>query len=252
VTLLNAIKAFNVTYVFVCARVFCFFLCMPAMGESFLPKRVRVLIAFVVPFMMTPFLMDVEGAALKGTTFSIDNFFKECFCGLFMGSLLRILWSMFGVVGTFASQQSLFSNTLGSGLSSEMKDIFSVFIEVYFLSLFFVCDLHIMVIRGFFKSYEILQVGALHLEWGFLETSLVFLKKGFEAAAAMAIPFLLGGILYAFFLGVLNRLVPMIPAFFIGQPLSIFGTFVLVMVCMHRFATVFTDVWGEVAKEWLS
>ncbi len=236
--LLHMFAAYADTYFLTAARLFCFLLCVPGFGDLQVPRRIRFLMAVAICFVVVP-LLNVQAV------FSFSMLFQECLLGFFVGTLVRLFFDSFVMAGALISQQTSFGNTMRAALSHEVRDVFSVFCHLYFITLFFCYDLHLLLIRGLCDSYHVLPLGHNFWEMDFLESLTHILTKGMKAAFSLTIPFWVMGIFYYVILGLLNRLVPMMPVFFVGQPFVIFGVLLMMILCLSRFAYLFSSLWTD-------
>ena len=70
-------------------------------------------------------------------------------------------------------------------------------------------------------------------------TAVSFFSQGFYLALQMSAPFMIGGICYYVLLGLMNRLVPQIPVFFVGRPLEIGLGFLMISLSLMAMTTTF-------------
>ena len=220
----------------VLSRLLCCLLCLPGFGEHFFPMRMRFLTAFGMSLMLAPLLPPA------GTDFSIEGLFLEAFVGLFMGSVVRLAVEGVVMLGGLLSHQFSFANVMSHALSFEIRDVFSVFMTLYFLVLFFRYDFHVHLIRGLVASYDLFPLHSPLFTRDAIQSIFQAFSEGFLLSVSMAAPFLVFGLFYYALLGVLNRLVPMLPVFFIGQPLALWVLLLLFLMCLPRFAVLFTDI----------
>lgn len=219
----------------VLSRFLCCLLCLPGFGENFFPMRIRFLMAFGISIMVAPLLPTTAA------DFSIEGVFLEAFVGFFMGSVVRLAVEGVVMLGSLLSHQFSFANVMSHALSFDVRDVFSVFMTLYFLVLFFGYDFHLHLVRGLAASYDIFPLHSQMFTRDAANTILQAFSEGFMLSVSMAAPFLVFGLFYYALLGILNRLVPMLPVFFIGQPLALWILLLLLLMCLPRLAVLFVD-----------
>ena len=242
ITSLTGLLSFVETYLLVTSRLFFFLWCMPGLDSAFLPKRVRLLFALSLSYMVTPLLCT------QTPTLSIFEIIREGFIGFFLGTVVRLLVSGVSMVGGVLSHQSSFGNVMGSLFTDETRDVFSLFCSLYFVTLFFAAQLHIPLMRGMLNSYELLPISIDLAQGDILKVATSYLARGFEASISLSAPFLILAIFYHILLGLLNRLVPTLPVMFIGQRVILFAVLVMLMVCLSRFSSIFLDIMSSFVK----
>ncbi len=238
---LSTLIPYTESYFLVFSRLFFFFLFMPGFVSVFVPGRIRLLMALSVSYAAAPMIG-------LSPSFSLLTCVKESFFGFFLATVIRLLFEGVSMVGGVLSHQSSFGNAMGSALTQETEDLFSSFCTLYFITLFFATELHIVLIRGVVNSYDLLPIGS-EFVYGDMSSSVVhYLAQGFEAAISLAAPFLIFGVFYHILLGLLNRIVPMLPVIFIGHPISLFIILIMLMICISRLAVVFSEIVSRFAE----
>ena len=239
---LGQLLPFVETYFLVVSRILFFILSMPGLENNFVPRRVRLLFALGLGYMVAPLLFETPASL------SLGGIVREAFIGFFLGTIVRLFISGLSVVGGVLSHQTSFGNVMGNMFSEDTRDLFSLLCNLYFVTLFFATDLHIPLMRGLLNSYDLLPMNVDLVHGDVLKALVRYLSIGFEAAISLSAPFLIMGVFYHILLGLLNRLVPTLPVIFIGQPLLLFVMLVTLMVCVSRFAHVFLEMMSSFVK----
>lgn len=217
-------------------RLFCFFWCIPGMGDFVVPRRIRLVVALAVSFPVAQ-VLQAEASV------SLSTILGEAMVGFFLGTLVRIFFDSFVFLGALLGHQTNFGNAVRSDLGRQTRDLFSVFFNLFFVAIFFTTDLYLLLLQGICATYKTIPVGLTLRDAGFLESGLLSLESGLTSAFSLVVPFWVMGILYYMILGFLNRVIPMLPVFFVGQPLMIVCVFLMLTVCLSRFASGFFKVW---------
>ena len=86
-----------------------------------------------------------------------------------------------------------------------------------------ITDLHYLLIRGVVESYTLFQVGEPLLVGGFSEELARRVADSFQLGVQLASPFMLVALVYYIGLGILGRLMPVLPVFIVAMPAQIIG-----------------------------
>ena len=217
---------------FVGSRVCGFFVTAPGFSEVFVSVRVRLLLILSVSIVLTMGL-DISLFPEGKVPFSI--YIYEWVKGAFLGVLVRFVLEGVSFLGYLLNAQLSFSALSSSHMSHESQMILSSFLRFFFLTVFFVCDLHHLFLKGLKNSYVIFGDGTAFWVGDMTKKLLNTLSQSFFMAIQLSTPFLISSLIYYLILGFLNRFVPMLPVFFVGKPLEIFTLFLLLLFCLLRF-----------------
>ncbi len=194
----------------------------PGFSSPRLPVRPRLFIALALTLALAPVLTG-------GKPFAIGNF--AALTGDILGELL--IGGMIGLLGRFyflaletmmmaASMNIGMSNAFGAPIDeSESLPPIATLVTLTATCLIFVSGLHWELIRGIVASYAIMPVG-FTLSPAVALTSVVDnLARTFVVALRIVSPFIVFAIVVNMAIGLVNRLTPQIPVFFISGPLVI-------------------------------
>jgi flagellar biosynthetic protein FliR len=213
----------------------------PGFSEPFVNKRFQLLFTLGVSVCLS--------LSFSKERFSFHNtpasFFLQEFCvGVFLGLLVRVTLEAFTLVGHWLGATLSFS-ALSPKLAHDEHNIFSALMRFFFLVLIFVCDLHHVLFINLKQSYVTFPIGGDLFLGDMTHKLFALLGEGFTMALRLCVPFIVVSLLYYFILGLLNRLVPFIPVFFVGRPLEIILTLAMLIVCLLGFAYTFDSFFLE-------
>ena len=159
--------------------------------------------------------------------------------GLFIGFLVRFFFaSLQFVAEAVASALGIGSNET-SVEDGEQMPALTVLITLTATALFFITDQHLELLRALTQSYSVFRFGA---DFG-TNGEMAELAKVLTAASFLALqvcaPLLVFSIVVNVLFGILNKLAPQIPVFFISPPFVIGGGLVLFYFISQDFFTVF-------------
>ena len=166
----------------------------------------------------------------------------ELLIGLIIGTVARIIMASVHTTGTviafqvgLAAAQSFDPNQGGQSA------LVATFMTVIAVTLVFVTETHHLMIEGMYFSYTRFPVGGelQVLDFAMLVTKMV--STAFELGVQLASPFMVYGLVYNVSLGLVARLMPQMPVFFVGMPLNIILGFLLLSLVIGSIMTVYTE-----------
>lgn len=218
-------------FILIAARLFFMMQAAPGWGEQVVPRRIRLLISLAVGALVSSALPNVP------QHLTLITLLEACVSGLFLGLVLRLVFESLVIAGSIVGQQHALGGAFHLDSGGNQRDLFSAFVRAYFLLLFFGGEGHLVLFQIFVKSHLAWPLGSWKA-FSFLPGVADFLVNGFKAALSMAMPFILVGLFYMCILGILNRLVPVIPAFFIMRPLDTLIATILLISCLPAMRRV--------------
>lgn len=216
-------------FMLVFARVGTLVMLLPALGERFVPSRVRLALALFLTLAMIPVVRPLlpQGAGRLETALGLMLF--ELMVGLMIGLIGRLVVASLQTAGNFVSQ------ALGLGFAEAVDPTqggqaaaIGNFLTILGVTLLFATDAHHLVIAAIRGSYTVLPPGEVPSTGDAAKLALDTMGKGFTIAVQIAAPFIVFGIVVNLGLGVLSRLMPALQVFFLGVP----GTVIVGMLIM--------------------
>lgn len=215
---------------------------MPALSDTAIPARARLLFALTASFVMFPALESRIPDVPDSTAVMMTMVLSEMFMGLLMAIGARLFLATLAIAGDVLSfmtgfqAATLFDPRLG-GISTAP----ALFLTLTGSVLVLATGLHLLMIQAIFESYEVMPVGEIPL-MGDIATAITNLITNiYVIGVKLAAPVITTGFLTYMAFGLLNRLVPQVQAFFIALPLTItVGLFVL-GISLTTMLTLFSD-----------
>lgn len=237
-------EAFGFLLVF--TRIGALMMMIPGFAEVGVPARVRLSLALAVSFLIYGAVrneLPTMPAAPLGLGILI---FKEVAIGLSIGMLARILLASLHVAGTIIGFQSgLAAAQQFDPSQGSQSALMASFLMIFGIVIVFTSELHLLFLGAMRDSYILFPVQAELLVGDLAQLATETVAASFLLGVQLASPFLVYGIVYNLALGVISRLMPQLPVFFVGIPLNVFAAFaILLMVIsamMAWFVTFFED-----------
>lgn len=202
---------------------------MPGFGESMIPMRHRLALAFVISLALYP-ATPVTSLVLTSPLELLPLLLIEVTIGIWIGLVARIMLMALQFAGYQVGIVVGLSNAFAPSIGSfEGSTLIATALMLTGVALIFVTDLHHVIIEALLMSYEIFAPGNIML--GDMAQHIVRAAgQSFYIGVMITAPFYVMGLVMNVGLGLANRMMPTLPVFFVAAPLLIAsGFFVLVV-----------------------
>ncbi|MCL4766651.1 MAG: flagellar biosynthesis protein FliR [Hyphomicrobiaceae bacterium] len=217
---------------------------MPGFSSPRVPVQVRLLIAVAVTLSLAPLLLPALAAAVARppTGAVIVLIVAETLTGVFIGLMGRIfflaLQFMAVALASFIGTGSLPGLPIDDG---EPNAAVSSLITLTATVLFFTADLHWDVLRGLVQSYAVLPVtGPMAADLALARLADAT-SDAFILAVQIGSPFFVYALVVNLMFGMVNKLIPQIPVYFISLPFVLAGGMLLLYFAIGEFLSLFLD-----------
>lgn len=203
----------------------------PVFSRKNVPMMARVGIVFSISLLLAP-LQDGAAVAALGPLDLVMAMIRELGLGLLMGLVFQIYYYMLYVAG------DLMDTVFGLSMAKVMDPVSSVqastwgqMLNVLFVLYFFATGSHLLMIKLFAYSYELVPVGAYTIMLPRVTAYLLTLfNSAFILAAKLALPFAAAEFIVEAAMGVLMKLIPQIHVFVINLQTKIIAGILLMIV----------------------
>lgn len=203
---------------------------MPGFGSSRVPPQVRLFLAISVTLALAPMLVPVvEGDIAKATAPTILQLIaSETLIGISIGLMARLFFLALQFMGTSAAMLVGYS-----GMAEAMADenepapAMATMLTLTATVLLFITGLHVEVMRALAGSYSVLTVTDMFDPQFALAKLTDSASDSFTLIAQLTAPFLVYSLIINFLFGIMNKLVPLIPVYFISAPFVLAGGLLL-------------------------
>lgn len=223
-------------------RVSATIMVLPGFGEVYVPPRIRLLFALVFSLLLTPLIgprMAMLPNAPLGLLLLITG---ETLIGAFMGMIARIILMALHAAGNIiATQSSLAVAAIFDPSSGAQNAVVSNLLSLAAITLFFVLNLHHLVLTALVQSYDVFPVGEFPSMQDMNILQLRLFSDSFNLGVALAGPHIVVGLLFYLAGGLMTRLMPNFQVFFVMMPPQILMAFFLLMALGSTLLTIFTD-----------
>jgi len=228
------------------ARLGTVFMLMPGIGSGYVPANVRLVIALALCFIVTPLLKDGLPAMPVSQIDLMLLLLGEVIIGIFIGMSARILIGALQTTGTLLALFASLSNAMiRDPIAEQQSSLIATFLSLLGMVLIIITDLHHLMIRGIIESYSLFQVGQPLLMGDFSDVLTRRVADSFQLGVQMASPFMLAALVYYIGLGILGRLMPILPVFIVAMPAQIIGQIGFLAVTLSALMMYFLTRFEE-------
>lgn len=219
----------------------------PGFSSERVPVRVRLYIAIAVTTALAPPLLETIQPGLNGAEplKLVWTIIAELTIGVLLGLLARMYVLALEALATAVAMTIGLGNIFGSGLiDEEPVPALATFVTFCAVTLIFVMDQHLEIIRGLYLSYQAAPVlGAPGAETMVKELTRV-LTQSHLLALRISSPFLIFGLIVNLAFGFLARLTPQVPIYFVSGPFVIILGIYAFSILAQDFFTAFSAQFG--------
>lgn len=199
---------------------------MPGFSSPRVPMRVRLFVAIAITLALAPLLAVKVQASVPSDspTAVLGLIVSETLVGAIIGLMGRMFFLALQFAGASIAMLMGLANTPDAMIvENELVAGVTSFITLAAVVLFFLADLHWEVLRALVDSYTAVPV-AQEVAANFGVIKLVdALSDAFFLALRISAPFIIYSLMINLMFGILGKLTPQIPVFFVSLPFVLAG-----------------------------
>lgn len=222
---------------------------LPGFGEAAVPMRVRAALAVILTLVLLPGLDGLPGRMPEQPVEMLRTLAGETLVGAYLGLGARLFMAALQTTGALVAQVVGLSNPFSMEAAGfEGGSVLSGVLLIGGLALLFASDVHYLMIGALARSYGSWPAGE------FPEIGLVaqrfaqLLATTFRLGVGLAAPLILYGLVMNLALGLVNRVMPAMPVYFVATPGMLMVGLGLFMATAGAMLTAFVAALGG----WLS
>ena len=229
------------TFIVFCRIGACLML-VPGYSSVNVPPQIRLFLALVTTFALTPILIAilkplVDGASPLTLALLIGT---ELLVGSVIGLGGRVfflaLQTMLAVMASAIGLSSIPGTPVGD---TDPAPPVVPLIMAAVTTLFFLTDQHWQVLHGLMNSYDVWHPGEKLTGEMALNQLVNRLSDAFVLTLRITSPFIVYSVVVNFSVGLINKLTPAIPVYFVSVPFVLFGGFLLLYLTSDELLTQF-------------
>ncbi|WP_341992250.1 flagellar biosynthesis protein FliR [Azorhizobium sp. AG788] len=223
---------------------------MPGISGHRLPVRVRLFVAVAISLGVLPLLFDdtvafIQNASTATLALAIPS---ELITGGIIGLLSRVFFLALQTMLVATAQFIGVSSVVGPPEDDEVLPPIAVLLALSAVTMMFISDQHYELLRGLILSYRQIPLGVGFGGRGALMQMADQMSAALMLALRLASPFLVYSLIINFAVGLINKLTPQIPVFFIATPFITAGGMLLLYAISDQLLTAFVMAFGTFLK----
>ena len=228
------------------ARLGTMVMLMPAIGENFVPIRIRLAFSFALMLMLFPILSAAIPTLPTTVSGVAGAVIKEFAIGLLIGSVLRFFMSSLASAGEVISIQSTlgFAQTANPTPAAPSTTL-ATFLGLMGLVLILTTNLHHMFISAIVRSYAIFpfarDVSVVDANTLAIQT----VSRSFALGLQLAAPIVAFSLIFNIATGLVGRVMPQFQIFFVASPLMVLAALSIFALSLGVIGVVWTDHYRE-------
>ncbi len=222
---------------------------LPGYSSLRIPVQVKLFFALLFSVCVTLLLPPIGKSVTEGAGIArlIEIIVNEILIGLTFGLLARLVFEALQFCAVAISNFVGFSGTLGAQVDgAEPIAAVSSLITLTATMLIFVGDLHVIYLQGVLASYDLLPLASGFKPGPMLGDLMEVLSKYFIVALQLCSPFLMFSVLINTLFGIVNKLIPQIPIYFVSLPFILLGGLILLYFTVSDLLNIFYGL----ARNW--
>ncbi|MBO3758344.1 flagellar type III secretion system protein FliR [Ciceribacter sp. L1K23] len=217
---------------------------LPGFSSARLPMQIRFFVAFTVSLAVLPVLWDSIYPRVTGgdPTVYMKLVFGELMIGVMYGLIARLYTLGLQFTGSILAMSIGFSAPGGADIVEDSaENPLTNTITFAGLMVLFVLDFHHIVFKALIDSYTAMPLGGFPDPQRLLITMTDTLSEVFMIMLRLASPFLVFGLMFNVAVGLVNKLAPQIPLYFVSTPYLLIGGIFLLYLSIAALLRQFAD-----------
>lgn len=237
---LATLPAWAFAFVLVLGRIGAALTLLPGLGEAAPPAMLRAGLAVGITLLLLPSVAPLVPPVPAAMPVAAGMIAAEVLTGLWLGWLARLLAVALPLAGQFIAFMLGVSNVLVTDTElgaqgSALQQLFSLVAPLALL----ISGLYALPLAALAGSYDLIGPGRLLPVGDGTALATRAVSECFALALKLASPFVLAAVVWHVVIGLLARLVPRLPVYFIALPGQILGG----MLLLAALATALIATW---------
>ncbi|MCG6114414.1 MAG: flagellar type III secretion system protein FliR [Mesorhizobium sp.] len=224
-------------------RIGACFMLMPGLSSARVPMQVRLFIAVAVSLALFAHLWEsivphVESGAGSLATLIVS----EMLIGATIGLVARFYLLAVQFIGSVIAMVSGFNAMAAIAIEdNDPQSPLAGIISFSALMILFIFDFHHAVVRALVDTYEVMPLEALFNPQVALVNLVDTISDSFMVMVRLGSPFIAYAILVNLAIGLVNKLTPQIPIYFVALPFVIAGALLMMYFAISPMLSLMAD-----------
>ena len=213
--------------------------CLPGFGESYVPARVKLVLAMGLSALVFPMVVP-DITVDPGNQHQVWGLIgTEAVTGIFWGLIIRLVIFALQIAGAIISQATSLAQIFGGTVNMDAQPAMGHILVISGLALMCIFGLHELYVVYVMNTFLATPVGVLITGADIAEISSHHITRAFALAFQLSAAALTAALLYNVILGVINRAMPQLLVSFVGAPAITAGG----LLILYLMAPAILDVW---------
>lgn len=217
-------------------RVGACFMIVPGLSSARVPARIRLYLALVIALAIAP-VVNLQGQSLKDIPV-LRAVVGECLIGFIMGAVARLLIEAIEFFGAAISNYIGLSGISGGFEDGHPQPAVAMLLSAIAVLLLFLMDFPLHLVSSLVRSYSDLPLATIPDAASALRMVSASLSSAFIVGAQISAPFVVYAIIINAMFGILGRLVPQLPSYFVSVPFVALGGLALLLLVVGQLVLV--------------
>ncbi len=219
---------------------------MPGFSSARMPMQIRLFLSLAMSIGLLPLFWDILYPQATGDSVTyITLIFSETLTGVMFGLIAHLYTLGMQFTGTVVGMMISFNaQPTSDPLEDTPENQLTSIMTFGALLVLFVTDFHHIIIKALADSYVALPVGRMVDPQQMLISLTDTMSATLMIMLRLASPFLLFGLLFNVVVGLINKLAPQIPLYFISTPYALFGGLLLLYFGIAAMLDQFVQAFG--------
>lgn len=221
---------------------------LPGFSSGRVPTNIRLFLALGLSLAVLPMLWDTLYPRVSTSPATMIGLIgSEMLIGIMYGMIARVYVLGLQFTGSILTMAIGFTAPGGHDVLEDSQDTaMTSLITFSGLMMLFMLDFHHVVFRALVESYSVTPVGSVLEPQKLLITLTDTLRASTNIMLRLASPFLIYGLLFNVAIGLINKLAPQIPVYFISTPYLITGGIFMLYLAIAAMVRQFADGFAPV------
>ena len=233
------------------ARVGAILMLLPGFGDTSVPPRIRLSLAFLMALMLMPVV--AKGMPVPGEVSGVAGaVIKELLIGLMIGAILRMMLSSLATAGEIISIQTTraFAQTAAPG-QAQPSTTLGTFLTLIGVTLIMATDLHHMFLAAIVRSYSIFPfTRPIEISDG-AQLAIQTVAGAFRLGLQLAAPVVVFSVIFNVAAGLVGRVMPQFQVFFVVTPLIVLLGLSIFALSLGVIGMVWLNRYRELVSQFL-
>lgn len=216
---------------------------LPGFSSARMPMQIRLFISVALSIAILPLVWDVLYSKSTSDPLTLTKLIiSESMIGIMFGMIARFYVIGLQFAGSALSSAISFTGPAGQDiLEDTSENQLTNLLTFAGLMILFILDFHHIVFKAVAESYTSMPVGQMVNSQKMLITLTNTLSASFMIVLRLVSPFLVFGLMFNVAVGMINKLAPQIPVYFISTPYALMGGLFLLYLGIGALLRQFAD-----------